>query len=247
MDANAGARAAARQRALEKDAVFKQKALQFWNKETTLARTLNRNVLGYSRDISDAYTRATKFQGRTRQAKQNLLAKYYKKKKVNEGGRSRRYGQAQYLDVLRQQSTLESRLNQTFGRDMAYMQTQAERKYLAANARGREALGIPAAYGAPVMMPPTNRLGGALQIAGTVASVVAAWPSSDIKLKENVEQVGVSPQGYKIYEFNYIGGDTRFRGAMAQDVVKKNPMAVGINQNHLTVDYEQIDIDMEVV
>tara|TARA_Y100000401_G_scaffold113106_1_gene113381 strand:- start:124 stop:867 length:744 start_codon:yes stop_codon:yes gene_type:complete len=247
MDANAGARAAARQRALEKDAVFKQKALQFWNKETTLARTLNRNVLGYSRDISDAYTRATKFQGRTRQAKQNLLAKYYKKKKVNEGGRSRRYGQAQYLDVLRQQSTLESRLNQTFGRDMAYMQTQAERKYLAANARGREALGIPAAYGAPVMMPPTNRLGGALQIAGTVASVVSAWPGSDIKLKENVEQVGVSPQGYKIYEFNYIGGDTRFRGAMAQDVVKKNPMAVGINQNHLTVDYEQIDIDMEVV
>ena len=246
MDANAGARAAARQRALEKDAVFKQKALQFWNKETTLARTLNRNVLGYSRDVSDAYTRATKFQGRTRQAKQNLLAKYYKKKKVNEGGRSRRYGQAQYLDVLRQQSTLESRLNQTFGRDMAYMQTQAERKYLAANARGREALGIPAAYGAPVMMPPTNRLGGALQIAGTVASVVSAWPS-DIKLKENVEQVGVSPQGYKIYEFNYIGGDTRFRGAMAQDVVKKNPMAVGINQNHLTVDYEQIDIDMEVV
>ena len=247
MDANAGARAAARQRALEKDAVFKQRALQFWNKETTLARTLNRNVLGYSRDISDAYTRATKFQGRTRQAKQNLLAKYYKKKKVNEGGRSRRYGQAQYLDVLRQQSTLESRLNQTFGRDMAYMQTQAERKYLAANARGREALGIPAAYGAPVMMPPTNRLGGALQIAGTVASVVSAWPTSDIKLKENVEQVGVSPQGYKIYEFNYIGGDTRFRGAMAQDVVKKNPMAVGINQNHLTVDYEQIDIDMEVV
>ena len=254
MDANAGARAAARQRALEKDAVFKQKALQFWNKETTLARTLNRNVLGYSRDISDAYTRATKFQGRTRQAKQNLLAKYYKKKKVNEGGRSRRYGQAQYLDVLRQQSTLESRLNQTFGRDMAYMQTQAERKYLAANARGREALGIPAAYGAPVMMPPTNRLGGALQIASTAASIAGSAASmysagliSDERLKENIEQIGISPQGYKIYEFNYIGGDTRFRGAMAQDVVKKNPMAVGINENHLTVDYSKIDVAMEVV
>ena len=251
MDANAGARAAAKQRALEKDAVFKQKALQFWNKETTLARTLNRNVLGYSRDISDAYTRATKFQGRTRQAKQNLLAKYYKKKKVNEGGRSRRYGQAQYLDVLRQQSTLESRLNQTFGRDMAYMQTQAERKYLAANARGREALGIPAAYGAPVMMPPTNRLGGALQIGSTLASIGGSIAqismASDKRVKENIEQVGVSPQGYNIYEFNYIGGDVRFRGAMAQDVVKKNPMAVGIDQNYLTVDYSKIDVAMEVV
>ena len=39
----------------------------------------------------------------------------------------------------------------------------------------------------------------------------------------------------------------RFRGAMAQDVVKKNPMAVGIDQNYLTVDYSKIDVDMEVV
>ena len=34
---------------------------------------------------------------------------------------------------------------------------------------------------------------------------------------------------------------------MAQDVVQKNPMAVGIDQNYLTVDYSQIDIAMEVV
>tara|TARA_B100001564_G_scaffold341676_1_gene336639 strand:- start:14513 stop:15067 length:555 start_codon:yes stop_codon:yes gene_type:complete len=171
IDANAGARAAARQRAAEKDSVFKQKALQFFNKETTLARTLNRNVLGYSRDVSDAYTRANKLLGRSRKAKENLVAKYYKKKKVNEGGRSKRYGQGAYLDLLRQQSQLESRVEQTFGRDMAYMQTQAQRKYLAANARGREALGIPAAYGSPVMMPPTNYLGGALSLASTVVGI----------------------------------------------------------------------------
>jgi hypothetical protein len=69
----------------------------------------------------------------------------------------------------------------------------------------------------------------------------------DIELKENVEEVGVSPQGYKIYEFNYKGQDVRFRGAMAQDVVQKNPMAVGIDQNYLTVDYSKIDVKMEVV
>ena len=35
---------------------------------------------------------------------------------------------------------------------------------------------------------------------------------------------------------------------MAQDVVKKNPMAVGIDANgHLTVDYSKIDVNMEVV
>ena len=70
---------------------------------------------------------------------------------------------------------------------------------------------------------------------------------SDRNAKENIVEVGTSPQGYKIYEFNYKGGDVRFRGAMAQDVLKKNPMAVGIDQNYLTVDYRQIDIDMEVV
>ena len=73
--------------------------------------------------------------------------------------------------------------------------------------------------------------------------------ASDIRLKENIEEIGVSPQGYKIYEFNYKGGNVRFRGAMAQDVLRKNPMAVGINVEHmyLTVDYDKIDIDMEVV
>ena len=50
------------------------------------------------------------------------------------------------------------------------------------------------------MMPPTNRLGGALQIASQIAGIVSAFPSSDIKLKENIEEVGVSPDGYKINE-----------------------------------------------
>ena len=101
------------------------------------------------------------------------------------------------------------------------------------------------------MMPPTNRLGGALQLAQSVfsigSSIATISMASDRRMKENVVEVGVSPQGYKIYEFNYIGGDVRFRGAMAQDVVQKNPMAVGIDQNYLTVDYSKIDVNMEVV
>ena len=175
IDANAGARAAARQRALEKDSVFKQKALQFFNKETTFARTKQRNVLGYSRDVSDAYSQALKLQGRGRTAKQNAVAKYFKTKKVNEGGRSRRYGVSQYQDLLRREAQIDNTIRNTFGRDMAYMQTAAQRRFLAANARGREALGVPGSYGAPVMMPPTNRLGGALQIASQVASIYSGF------------------------------------------------------------------------
>ena len=131
-----------------------------------------------------------------------------------------------------------------FGRNMAYAQEGARRKYLAQEAVGRQKLGIPAAFGAPVMLPPKDYLTGGLQVLSSVASIAGAF--SDKKLKENIKQVGVSPQGYKIYEFNYIGGDVRFRGAMAQDVLQKNPMAVGIDQNYLTVDYSKIDVAMEV-
>ena len=287
VDANAGARAAARERAAQKDAIFAQQGLQFFNKETQLERTQNRNVIGLSRDQSDAYAGALAAQGKGRKQLENAARKYFRSKgTVNEGGRSRRFGVANYQGLLAAQSEVESVIDNILGRNLAYSRQGATRKFQAAQARGREALGIPAAYGAPVMMPPTNRLGGALQIMSSVASIysgfggfglgfgaggglassaslgaqataltgIASNPAisfgglaSDIKLKENVQEVGISPQGYKIYEFNYKGGDVRFRGAMAQDVLQKNPMAVGIDQNYLTVDYRQIDVNMEVV
>ena len=288
VDANAGARAAARERAAQKDALYAQEGLKFFNKETQLARTQKRNVIGYSRDLSDAYASALAAQGKGRKQLENAARKYFRSKgTVNEGGRSRRFGKANLQGLLAAQSEVESVIDNVLRRNMAYAQEGAVRKFQAAQAKGREALGIPAAYGAPVMMPPTNRLGGALQIASQVASIysgfggaglfqsfgsgaAAAAPAlggfagtgipmalpassigysiaSDRRLKENIQEVGISPQGYKIYEFNYKGGDVRFRGAMAQDVLQKNPMAVGIDQNHLTVDYRQIDVNMEVV
>ena len=248
IDANAGARRAARQRNREKHANFNQRKLQFFNKETSLARAKNRNVIGYSRDLSDAYVRAIYTQGKGRLRNQELVAQYFGKKKIDEGGRSRAYGKKQYQGLLRKQAEIQGVTANMFGRNMAYAQEGARRKFQAANAQAREKLGIPAAFGAPVMLPPTDYFTGALQLASTAASIATPFIiASDRNLKENIKQVGVSPQGYKIYEFNYIGGDVRFRGAMAQDVIQKNPMAVGIDQNYLTVDYSKIDVAMEVV
>ena len=276
MDANAGIRAQQKQRAREKDAIFAQEGLKFFNKEVSLERSLNRNVMGYGRDLSDAYVQAIIGQGKGRLAVQQVATAYFAKMQVDEGGRSRTFGRARYQQLLAKRAEVDSVVDNIFRRNTAYAQEGARRKYLSANAQAREALGIPAAYGAPVMLSPTNRLGGALQIASQVASIAStvmtgfpglgAGPTqvldltrtaptgqifgamrSDIKLKENIEEVGTSPQGYKIYEFNYKGGDVRFRGAMAQDVVQKNPMAVGIDQNYLTVDYSKIDVKMEVV
>ena len=285
VDANAGARAAARERAAQKDALFAQEGLKFFNKETQLARTQKRNVIGYSRDLSDAYASALAAQGKGRKQVENAARRYFRQKgTVNEGGRSRRFGKANLQGLLAAQSEVESVIDNVLRRNMAYAQEGAVRKFQTAQAQGREKLGLPAQYGAPVMMPPTNRLGGALQIASQVASIYSGFgggplsfpgptppvgplgnplsqftsmstgiptgvfaSASDMKLKENIEEVGVSPNGHKIYEFNYKGFKDRWRGAMAQDVVKKNPMAVGIRDGYLTIDYSKIDVNMELV
>ena len=70
---------------------------------------------------------------------------------------------------------------------------------------------------------------------------------SDIRLKENVSEVGLSKSGFKIYEFNYKNDNTRYRGAMAQDVITKLPEAIETHDGYLYVDYDMIDINMEVI
>ena len=256
MDANAGLRAQQKQKWREKNATFAQQALKFFNKETSLARTQQRNVIGYGRDLSDAYVRALYTQGKGRLAVQEAAKKFYSNKargKALQGGRSRKAGRNAYLNYLGTAAKVDGVMEATFGRNMAYAQEGARRKFLNRNAKAREALGIPAAYGAPVMLSPTDRMSGFLnftmQAVGMALPFVPGYGTSDIRLKENVKQVGVSPNGYKVYEFNYKDDftNTRYRGAMAQDVVKKNPMAVGIQDNYLTVDYSKIDVDMEVV
>ena len=71
--------------------------------------------------------------------------------------------------------------------------------------------------------------------------------ASDIRLKENISEVGLSKLGYKIYEFNYKNDDTRYRGAMAQDVITKSPKAISLQDGYLYVNYDMIDINMEAI
>ena len=175
IDANAGARRAARQRNREKHANFQQKSLQFFNKETSLARAQNRNVMGYSRDLSDAYVRAIYTQGKGRLRNQKLVANYFGKKKIDQGGRSKTFGRKQYQGLLRSQSEIEGVTRNMFGRNMAYAQEGAKRKFQAANASARQKLGIPPAFGAPVMLPPTDYFTGGLQLLSSAASIYSGF------------------------------------------------------------------------
>ena len=256
---------AARLEKERKDAAFGAAKTEFYGKENKLKIAQNTNVIGYTKDVSDAYAQVVSTIGKGRAAIEDATKAFLTSQKVNEGGRSTRFGRNKYLTLLQKTNEVESVVNTLLGRNMAYVQEGARRKFAVADAEAREALGLVPQYGAPVMMPPSNRLGGALKIGtsllGTAASMYSmgafgnpnvtngllSFIPSDVRLKDNVKEVGMSPQGYKIYEFSYKGNSTRYRGAMAQDVVKKNPMAVGIRDKYLTVDYSQIDVNMEVV
>jgi hypothetical protein len=73
---------------------------------------------------------------------------------------------------------------------------------------------------------------------------------SDIRIKENIEQIGVHFRtGLPIYEFNYTHiPDKRFRGVMAQDVEKVFPDAVEETHDGIKmVNYAMLGIEMEEV
>ena len=174
VDANAGLRAQQKQRWREKNATFAQQGLKFFNKETSLRRAKDRNIIGYSRDISDAYVKALYQQGKGRLAVQNAAAKFFSDKNRGrslQGGRSRSAGRNSYLKYLNTVSRVDSVMNATYGRNMAYAQEGARRKFLNKNAGARQALGIPASYGAPVMQSSTDYFTGFLNTASQVIGI----------------------------------------------------------------------------
>lgn len=69
-------------------------------------------------------------------------------------------------------------------------------------------------------------------------------PWSDINLKENIKPIG-KENGHNVYEFNYIGEPERYRGVMAQEVMKTNPDAVKLRNGHLSVNYNKIGVEFK--
>ena len=70
---------------------------------------------------------------------------------------------------------------------------------------------------------------------------------SDVRIKENIAEVGTDERtGLTLYEFEYKGGTgKRFRGVMAQDVLKVDPQAVFVMPDgFMAVDYARLGLDM---
>jgi uncharacterized protein YjbI with pentapeptide repeats len=74
----------------------------------------------------------------------------------------------------------------------------------------------------------------------------ASFNPSDIRLKENLVNVGKSDSGINIYQFNYIGDTNIYQGVIAQELIYtefKN--AVIIENEFYKVDYSKIDVEFK--
>ena len=81
------------------------------------------------------------------------------------------------------------------------------------------------------------------QMAG-LATAAAPFLTSDIRLKENVKQIGQSPSGINIYSFNFIGNEDQYEGVLAHEV----PHATMVDDTgYWRVDYSQLDVEFKKV
>lgn len=67
---------------------------------------------------------------------------------------------------------------------------------------------------------------------------------SDARLKTHIKPIGVK-NGHVIYEWQYAGTRTRFRGVMAQDVIDFMPSAVIVQNGYYAVNYSMLGLEME--
>jgi len=237
---------------------YQSEQLKYWNRETSYVRGKHRIGTGLSRAQSDAYSKAMATLGvaRTYQADYAREAAGIVRHQDESGvGRSNRRNLGKYQKILAKQAQIESSINNAFGRNYDTLHQGLTRNYQNQLADNREALGIRPEFGAPVFMPPKDKAGQTwanIQMGMSVVSSgigIAALAASDIRLKENIDQVGVSPSGHKIFEWNYTSApNTRYRGVIAQEVMKIDPMAVTISEdNMLAVFYDKLDVDLEVL
>lgn len=75
---------------------------------------------------------------------------------------------------------------------------------------------------------------------------MGAMMFSDERLKDNIKKVG-KKNGFNIYEFNYKNDDKKYKGVVAQEVMKIRPDAVKVIDGYLAVSYDKLDLEMEVV
>jgi hypothetical protein len=87
-------------------------------------------------------------------------------------------------------------------------------------------------------------------VVGTVSNVGTALAGSDIRLKENIKEVGKSKSGLKIYTFEYINknyGHGKYKGVMSNDPKLSKDSILKDKYGYDLVDYSGIDVKFEKI
>lgn len=77
-------------------------------------------------------------------------------------------------------------------------------------------------------------------VGGFLGSLLGSVAASDRRLKKDIFEIGVLPDGLKLYNFNYIWGENA-TGVMADEVAVLRPEALGpVVGGYATVDYSKL-------
>ena len=247
-DPNAGARQAAKERHQQKMFKYKSDSVKYWNRETRYVNQRSAILsLGESRGRSDIMQMIERKRAAGLTAKESTAKAYAAKQYVPTGEGSRTAGRNTWLGYLAARKKVDQGIRQAAGRGQGILLEGLKRNRTQMLAKAETSVGARPEFGAAVQMPGRDTGAMVMGAVSTALSIASLFAGSDIRMKEDIEQVGVSPDGHKIYEFNYIGNPTRYRGVMAHEVAKIDPMAVGIKDGYLAVNYGKIDVNMEVV
>lgn len=200
---------------------------------------VDRAVTGLNRTISDADAKAGSDYFTTARGQQVVAA-----------GMAPSVANQDYVDINQQGLAGQARDNQAqslIDADVAkYNYNQNSQwdytnRYLA-SLNGGYPGGTSTGTGTTTSQKPTDTFGqifgAGTSLAGLGLSAFSAF--SDERLKENIEPIGESDNGTKLYSYNYKGDPTPRVGPMAQEVAETHPDAVHMDPSgYLKVDYRK--------
>ena len=102
-------------------------------------------------------------------------------------------------------------------------------------------------YGTSSGTQTTKQQNGALTTIGNgLGALSSLFGLSDQRTKENIRYAG-KRNGYNVYDFNYIGRTERYRGVIAQEILKTDPDKVVTHPESglLMVNYNKLGFPME--
>ncbi len=169
----------------------------------------------------------------------------------NQGLASDEFGNAFNRD-LQSRSTLFNMLSGLSGSGQQAVGTQADINQIGTAARTgndmalqQAILGSYQAKSAATQGAWNNLINVGTKLA-TASMGAPAAAASDRRVKDNIKALGTKG-GHKWYEFSYKGSPKRYRGVMAQDVMRTNPDAVVDINGTLHVKYGALGLSMEEV